>query len=705
MSAPGDSGPTQGYYPDPSIPGYIRYWNGAAWVPGTSRPAPNDGEALPAPPAGGGDPDPYLAPTEEPPIASTQQAGVIPDETGPMFFDEQPAAGSHRDALPELRPRGEVGVSGAGDAGPTMAPAGSADVLDWDEAQQLHGARPEPGGGWHADASRQAGFGGESDQRISWGADDVTPFRPAAASAWGDAPAWGDPPADPRVVPPTGMGPAPAGARTGAGTPPAQPQSAAHSPAPAQSLTQSPAQPPALTTEPSSRSQGRELDAGATPRAALPAGATPSVPRQGGAPNDSAATAQPAGSGVAGERAQPGSAGVPAQAGGDGTLTIRAVPRGRGGQDAGHSGSAAPDSGQQPTSDGALGDQGTSGGRDGTLTIRALGRTGALGGADAATTPAATAPTAPSVHSPSVQSPPVQSVPVRTPAAQAPAAQTPAVQAPSAQASAALPYAAPHDGAYPQPVPGTQIPTQSGPPPGPAGPPAPPPAQPAMPGGGGAGAGAGARVGAGQADWARRVHDLAQPPGPSPAYGNQLDDVMPWKPPVDDPFLRAAQAQGRPAALGKRLGARLIDTVALGGLLATIALPLWAKAKDHIDEKVDSAKQSGETVTVYLLDGTTGTYLAIILAALLLLGVVYEVLPTAKWGRTLGKRLCGVRVLDIEDHATPTFATALRRWLVYGVLGLLVVGVANVVWCLFDRPWRQCWHDKAARTFVASNER
>ena len=43
MSAPtsGSSGsssaaaPVPGYYPDPSIPHYIRYWNGSAWVPGT----------------------------------------------------------------------------------------------------------------------------------------------------------------------------------------------------------------------------------------------------------------------------------------------------------------------------------------------------------------------------------------------------------------------------------------------------------------------------------------------------------------------------------------------------------------------------------------------------------------------------------------------------------------------------------------------
>lgn len=34
------TGPEAGYYADPSIPGYIRYWDGTQWVEGTSRPAP-----------------------------------------------------------------------------------------------------------------------------------------------------------------------------------------------------------------------------------------------------------------------------------------------------------------------------------------------------------------------------------------------------------------------------------------------------------------------------------------------------------------------------------------------------------------------------------------------------------------------------------------------------------------------------------------
>ncbi|MBZ4018254.1 hypothetical protein CCS38_21465 [Streptomyces purpurogeneiscleroticus] len=175
---------------------------------------------------------------------------------------------------------------------------------------------------------------------------------------------------------------------------------------------------------------------------------------------------------------------------------------------------------------------------------------------------------------------------------------------------------------------------------------------------------------------------------------------MPFKPPVDNPFA-SSQAQGRPAPLGRRLAARLIDTLVLCVLLAGVVVPLWSAAADHIGAKIEAAKQSGVQTTVYLLDGTTGGYLAIVIAALLVVGLLVEALPTAKWGHTLGKKVCGVQVLDIEGHDTPGFGAAAKRWLVYGLLGALVVGVVNALWCLIDRPWRQCWHDKAARTFVA----
>ncbi|MFE0348018.1 RDD family protein [Streptomyces griseoluteus] len=233
------------------------------------------------------------------------------------------------------------------------------------------------------------------------------------------------------------------------------------------------------------------------------------------------------------------------------------------------------------------------------------------------------------------------------------------------------------------------LPPQAGAPQGSA-PPVPGPLLPPLPGGPLA-----PGPGGGQASWAQQVHQLAG--------AGEEQPVAPWKPPVEDPFLAAArrQAEARPAGLGKRFAARLIDNVFIGAVTAAAAVPLGVRAVDHTQSKIEAARLSGRTVTVWLLDGTTGVSLALVLGVLLVFGVVYEVLPTARWGRTLGKRLCGIQVQDIEGHQPPSFGAALRRWLVYSLPGVLVIGVIGVLWGLFDRPWRQCWHDKAAHTFVA----
>ncbi|MFI0231482.1 RDD family protein [Streptomyces sp. NPDC017086] len=251
-------------------------------------------------------------------------------------------------------------------------------------------------------------------------------------------------------------------------------------------------------------------------------------------------------------------------------------------------------------------------------------------------------------------------------AARAAAAQTP----PAASAPQPPPVA--------QPAPGAAVPQQAGPVQGAA------PVTPLTTGPGG-----------GQASWAQQVHQLAG--------GGDEQPLAPWKPPVEDLFQAAArrQAAARPAGLGRRCAARLIDLLVVGAVTAAAAVPLGLRAADHVQQKIDAARLSGHEVTVWLVDGQTGTSLGIVLAVLLLAGVLYEVLPTAKWGRTLGKRVCGLEVRDIEGHEPPAFGPALRRWLVFSVPGLLVVGIVGVLWCLFDRPWHQCWHDKAAHTFVA----
>ncbi|GAA2432521.1 RDD family protein [Streptomyces macrosporus] len=238
-----------------------------------------------------------------------------------------------------------------------------------------------------------------------------------------------------------------------------------------------------------------------------------------------------------------------------------------------------------------------------------------------------------------------------------------------------------------------------------------------------------------QPSWTRQVQELAQrapapapaPAGPAPvpaaptapaasapavpaavpaqqspaAVPGDPERVVPWKPPTVDPFLQAAQRQARPAGLGRRLAARLVDGIVTAAVTGAVAFPFVGPSVEHIRERIEEVEQAGVTRQVWLVDGTTGVYLAIVLAAFLVFGLLYEVLPTARWGRTLGKRLFGLTVLAIEEQDTPSFGAALRRWLVYGPLSLLGIGVVNAFWCVVDKPWRQCWHDKAARTFVA----
>ncbi|QES54884.1 hypothetical protein DEJ51_12190 [Streptomyces venezuelae] len=161
-------------------------------------------------------------------------------------------------------------------------------------------------------------------------------------------------------------------------------------------------------------------------------------------------------------------------------------------------------------------------------------------------------------------------------------------------------------------------------------------------------------------------------------------------------FERMAERAVRPAGFTRRAVARALDSLLYAAVAAAVALRLLPEAAAHVEAKVDAARASGRTTTVWLLDGTIAGLLGLVVGAVLLFGILYEVLPTARWGRTPGKKLLGVRVLATATLRPPTFGAALRRWLVYAVLGL-----PGSLWSLVDRPRRQAWHDKAAGTYVA----
>ncbi|MFF0725746.1 RDD family protein [Streptomyces sp. NPDC004134] len=580
MSAPtppsGGGIPGPGYYPDPSIPGYVRYWNGAAWVPGTSRraqegeeqPAADVQETADAEPASAGGAESAADAVPAEPAAP----GPSLSETGPVFLDEE----EPRDSVPATRGRHARGSDDADDVR--------------DAAERAAAAEPPAAAGEPADA------------RGAWQAVDVVDVADRADSrvAWGAQ----DPPA--LTVP----------AELGGGAPEQDP------------AEEEPRLPAARRAEDAGAADGGAGQEGGQTapgtyeqdRPGVPLGRDPRV-----------------GGGSWGEQVRRLSGPAPVPAPGTSEETREETGPGAGSGARSGSGAAASGFGQ--------------------------------GGADprqaAAYAPAPTTPDA-------LPAPTTPELPQARPAPTAP-------DVPAAPPSPTTPE-------LPQPRPAQpQLAPQGGhaaPPLTPAARTAPPPTPQQPP--------------------AAQLPERAAARAELPQGGGSEPPVVPWRPPASDPFLSAAQGTAPPAGLGRRLGARFVDALLVGGVLAAVAVPLVSKSVDHVQDKIDAAEASGKTVTVWLIDGTTGPYLALVLGLFLVLGLVVEALPTAKWGRTPGKRLFGVRVLDIESQDPPATGSALRRWLTYAVFLLLpLIGLLNVIWCAFDKPWRQCWHDKAGRTYVA----
>ncbi|MGI8330639.1 RDD family protein [Actinomadura scrupuli] len=147
----------------------------------------------------------------------------------------------------------------------------------------------------------------------------------------------------------------------------------------------------------------------------------------------------------------------------------------------------------------------------------------------------------------------------------------------------------------------------------------------------------------------------------------------------------AARLAGRWA----RLGAAIIDLILLGVAGSLISLPFvsWHRLTHPRHGELVSPEQ-------YKLN-LVG----------LIIGFLYFWLLTYRWnGRTVGKRILGIRVVRADDGGPIGNTQALMRALVYAVLGNLCscFGLVNVAWILWDRR-RQALHDKAARTVVVKD--
>ncbi|WP_428117572.1 RDD family protein [Candidatus Poriferisodalis sp.] len=140
---------------------------------------------------------------------------------------------------------------------------------------------------------------------------------------------------------------------------------------------------------------------------------------------------------------------------------------------------------------------------------------------------------------------------------------------------------------------------------------------------------------------------------------------------------------------GLRLGARVLDVI-IGGILGVIVFFVVAAASF---DNGTSGFSTGTTVVTLILG--------------LLVGIAYEVWPTALWGQTLGKRIVGIKVVHAMTGEAPGWGKAMGRWAVPALPSVIpfvqFIGWIFTLLCYVSLTWdrvHQGWHDKAAGTLV-----
>ncbi|QCR18199.1 RDD family protein [Agrococcus sp. SGAir0287] len=165
------------------------------------------------------------------------------------------------------------------------------------------------------------------------------------------------------------------------------------------------------------------------------------------------------------------------------------------------------------------------------------------------------------------------------------------------------------------------------------------------------------------------------------------------------------------ASWGRRLAAYVVDAIVLGVAFAVLGgvLGLWSAFTDLAESIDPTATDLTPQVEAFVAQHS-GALLAFSLLQILISGA-YHVVLVATRGRTIGKRMLGIRVRLREREGLPMWRAALSRWLVHyglptllsGVPGLAFLGAAfpivDGLWPLWD-PRRQAIHDKLAKTAV-----
>jgi uncharacterized RDD family membrane protein YckC len=167
---------------------------------------------------------------------------------------------------------------------------------------------------------------------------------------------------------------------------------------------------------------------------------------------------------------------------------------------------------------------------------------------------------------------------------------------------------------------------------------------------------------------------------------------------------------GQPlAGFGDRLAAYLIDIGILTVVFTVVTVPvififLMTRMPDWMTAPDPSGYGPEPDFAMFWADFLLPL---LILEALLFLLVVaayyvYDVEMMWKSGQTFGKKVMKIRIVPLDPSRALTRGDAVKRWAVEKVAGTFVPFFSYVdgFWQLWDKPYQQTLHDKAASTIV-----
>ncbi|MEU8579454.1 RDD family protein [Streptomyces abikoensis] len=170
------------------------------------------------------------------------------------------------------------------------------------------------------------------------------------------------------------------------------------------------------------------------------------------------------------------------------------------------------------------------------------------------------------------------------------------------------------------------------------------------------------------------------PYGQQPPYGYGQPQ-SPYYPPPMPPMGAGGPPPQALAGQGARLGARILD-----GIFVVVLMIVPLLISGAIRATADGAAPLASLVMIV---GMIAVFL------------LYEPLMLSKSGSTFGKRICGIRVARLSDGQNLSYGGALWRMFSSYLMGFVpLLGLLNILWCLWDSPYRQCLHDKAASSVV-----